>query len=240
MTEEASGQPVEESNVPETTEAVTEGMTDAKAWEVVDGMTEQGTGDAPGNNSGDTLNLTQEQFTERLNRKEESTRTQLLERYKQKYAGIESLDDLDDILEAYGAAEDEERTQIENMERQVGEKDTSIESLASERNDYKGKYESALKLNAVQQALVSSGIRPDRVQRGLANVDTSKLELDEKGAVSGVEEAVKALKDDVSEWFTSNEETQRPGIPIAPNGSGSTGVSYEERMKKSNLNGMRL
>ncbi|WP_273845414.1 hypothetical protein [Rubrobacter calidifluminis] len=152
--------------------------------------------------------------------------------------GVESEDELDEILTAYREAEEEVKDEVERWESRYNELSEKHTELTGRLTDLSSRYERALKSQALQQALLAEGVRPDRVKHAIRHADLSSLEVDENEEVSGIEQAVKSLKEEVPEWFTSKEE--RRGIPPAPQGSGSSKLSHEEKLKRSNLANLRF
>lgn len=175
---------------------------------------------------------------ERASRAQQSKEQELLERYQQKYPNLQNLDEVDELLENYSAAEEEEKSESERVaserDRIAGERDT----FASERDDYKGKYETLLKSQSLQNALIQKGVKPERMDMAIKNADLSNVELSEDGKVSGADKAAEELTKSVPEWFA---DTSRPGVPTSPDGqSGSNKLSDEEKRRMSGLDSMRL
>jgi hypothetical protein len=117
-------------------------------------------------------------------------------------AGVESLDDVFSYVEEYRALEEATASEADKANERY-EKAEAKRKAAEER------YTNTLRTFAFRDALRDSGINPERIPGALRLADLDALEVDEGGGVSGLEDAVAAVREASPEWF-ADAQPERP------------------------------
>lgn len=153
------------------------------------------------------------------------------ERELLKSLGVSDLDSAKAALEAAKAVEDEKKTELQKAQEEAAR-------LREEAETAKAEARSSRISSALDIALRSAGLNPERAAAAMRLVDTSKLAV-EGADVSGLDEAVKELKANAPEWF---------GPRVSPPDASRTTsgpvdfktASAEERDKALEAYGVRL
>jgi hypothetical protein len=126
--------------------------------------------------------------------------------------GAESIDD---VLTAY--TEHQSRREADESAAEKAEKaKTKAEERASAAEE---RYTTTLREFALRDSLRDAGINPERLKGAMRLADTSSLEVDAEGNVTGLDEVVEAVREEAPEFFGA---TERPRVN-APQTNG-TGV----------------
>jgi hypothetical protein len=126
--------------------------------------------------------------------------------------GAESIDD---VLTAY--TEHQSRREAEEGAADKAEKARAkAEERASAAEE---RFTNTLREFALRDSLRDAGINPERLKGAMRLADTSALEVDSEGNVSGLDEVVEAVREEAPEFFGTSE---RPRVN-APQTNG-TGV----------------
>lgn len=176
--------------------------------------------------------LVEQLIADRAKRAESSATSKLLEEL-----GVESVGDAREIIAAYREAEAEVKDEIEHWQDRYEKLEKEHSEATSRLSALEERYQAAIKSHALERALLAAGARRDRLAHAVRHADLSGIKLDEEGNASGMEEVVKALKEEIPEWF---EEEKRPGIPPSPGGTNRSGLSHEEKLARSNLARLRF
>lgn len=138
------------------------------------------------------------------------------------------------LLESLGVSDLEAAKEALRKQREAEEAaKTEAQRLAEERDAAKAQAEAAmqqahetLKSAALQGALRDAGINPERIAAAVRLVDRTSLAV-ENGEVTGVAEAIEALKGESPEWF-------KPPVVGAPDATGGrSGESQRDFSKVS-------
>lgn len=125
-------------------------------------------------------------------------------------AGVESLDDIFSIVEAQKLVEAEMETAADKAEKAK----TKAEERATAAEE---RYTNTLREFALRDSFRDAGINPERLKGAMRLADTSALEVDKDGNVSGLEEVIEAVKTEAPEFF--QETRSRVNAPQT-NGTG--------------------
>ena len=127
--------------------------------------------------------------------------------------GYESADDL--------KAAALEQAQRRESEETAADKAEKAKAKAEERaTAAEERYTNTLREFALRESLRDAGINPERLKGAMRLAETSALEVDKEGNVSGLDEVVEAVREEAPEFFGPQE---KPRVN-APQTNG-TGVS---------------
>lgn len=115
--------------------------------------------------------------------------------------GVDSLDDLNEIVETYRMIESETETEADKA-RQKAEK------LEKKAQEAESRYTSTLKEYALRDAFRDAGINSERLPLALKVADMDALDLD-GNSVTGLEDVVSAVQEASPEWFGTQERAPR-------------------------------
>lgn len=130
--------------------------------------------------------------------------------------GVEKLDDLKGIVEDHRAVQQATESEVEALQRQLNEEKTSREQAISKAN-------ARVISTELRSALRNAGVPEDRLKFALKNADTSEVEVDDEGNVSGLDGVVETLKEEAAFIF-GEPAPQTVGRGSSP-GSGSGGAA---------------
>jgi hypothetical protein len=127
-----------------------------------------------------------------------------------KATGYETVDDLMAAATEYRALQEATETEADKANKRA-------ETYEARFREANARYEGTLRTYAFRDALRDSGINAERIPAALRLADLDKLEIDESGAVSGIEDAVNAVREASPEWFADTQ----PGPRRSPDASGA-------------------
>ena len=139
----------------------------------------------------------------------------------------EELDRLADIRRQQQSETDREREARETAE---AERNTAAE----ERDEAYARLARITQENALRDALSEAEVQPKRLRAALRVADTDLLDIDDEGNVSGLEEAVAAVKEQVPEWFAEPSPDNPPQTPQGSKGKAGS-KSYARQWADSTL-----
>ena len=131
---------------------------------------------------------------------------------------VESVEDIKALVEAYKTIEEETQTEADRAKKDA-------ETFKAERDKLKEERDEALKLadqrliqSELKASLIGEGARKDRLAKLLKEADLSEVEVGEDG-VKNLEPVIKALKEDIPEWFGEDDKPSgsRPSPKPADN-----------------------
>lgn len=132
--------------------------------------------------------------------------SELLER-----TGAESIDDVLSAYEEYQGIQEAVTTEADRANERA-------ERLEKRAKSAEERYTNTLREFALRDSLRDAGINPERLKGAMRLADTSALEVDKDGNVSGLDEVVEAVREEAPEFFGS-QERQRISAPQT-NGTG--------------------
>lgn len=115
--------------------------------------------------------------------------------------GVDSLDDLSEIVETYRMIESETETEAEKTAERIRKAETKAQQAET-------RYTATLKEYALRDAFREAGINAERLPLALKVADMDALDLD-GNSVTGLEDAVKAVQEASPEWFGTQERAPR-------------------------------
>lgn len=148
---------------------------------------------------------------------EPETKVQMIE--KDKYISLsKKFTDAQKELEAYKQKEAESQGKYKELAEEWQSKYTNLEAK--------------WKQSAIQKSLAveAQKLNPANIDAVLRLVDTSSLEIDDEGNVSGVEEALKAVQESVPQLFTVEPPKNAGRDSGSPDGGASSRVYTQEQI----------
>ena len=115
--------------------------------------------------------------------------------------GVDSLDDLSEIVETYRMIESETETEADKAK-------TRAEKAEAKAQQAETRYTATLKEYALRDAFRDAGINAERLPLALKVADMDALDLD-GNSVTGLDDAVKAVQEASPEWFGTQERAPR-------------------------------
>jgi alanyl-tRNA synthetase len=149
------------------------------------------------------------------------------------------FDEVNDAKKNAEALVKERDKQLEDVKKASGDNEElkkQIESLQEANKATKAEYEAKIKQvqvdNAISSALVAAGAKNNAAVKALLK-DLEKAEIGEDGAVKGLAEQIKALKESDAYLFTSTEAGKPAGAkPASGNGGTPNGTITKEQFAK--------
>jgi hypothetical protein len=129
--------------------------------------------------------------------------------------GAESIDDVLSGFSEYQGIQEAVTTEADRANERA-------EKLEARAKTAEERYTNTLREFALRDSLRDAGINPERLKGAMRLADTSALEVDSEGNVSGLDEVVEAVREEAPEFFGASSEA-RPRVN-APQTNG-TGVS---------------
>jgi hypothetical protein len=157
----------------------------------------------------------------------------------------------DEVNEAKKNAEalvKERDKQLEDVKKATGDNEElkkQIETLQEQNKTAKADYEAKIKQmqvdNAVSSALTAAGAKNPATVRALLK-DLEKAEIGEDGAVKGLAEQIKAIKESDAYLFTSAEAGKPAGVTPAASGTQTPTPQsgWEAKLTEARKNGDNL
>lgn len=125
--------------------------------------------------------------------------------------GVDDVEKAKQIIEARKAADDAAKSELQKAQEEN-------ERLKSENTKVSERAHKVLVLAELKGALRDAGINTSRLDGALKLADLDVVKVAESGALTGIEDVVKSVKDASPEWFGT------PGKPFsAPDASGGSG-----------------
>ena len=137
--------------------------------------------------------------------------SELLEKAREVNPDIESIDDVLAGYSEYAGIQEAVTTEADRANERA-------ERLEKRAKSAEERYTNTLREFALRDSLRDAGINPERLKGAMRLADTSALEVDREGNVSGLEEVVEAVREEAPEFFGSTER-QRVSAPQT-NGTG--------------------
>lgn len=123
---------------------------------------------------------------------------------------IDGLDDeLDRLAEIRRNQQSEADREREARETAENERSTA----ARERDEAYAQIAQLTQEKVMRDALSEANLQPNRLKAALRIADTDLLDVDDDGNVSGIEEVVSAVKEQVPEWFSEPAPDNPPETP---------------------------
>lgn len=143
---------------------------------------------------------------------------------KDKYISLsKKFTDAQKELEAYKQKEAESQGKYKELAEEWQSKYTSLEAK--------------WKQSAIQKSLAveAQKLNPANIDAVLRLVDTSSLEIDDEGNVSGVEEALKTVQESVPQLFTVNPPKNAGRDSGSPDGGAGARIYKESELMNSDF-----
>ncbi len=105
--------------------------------------------------------------------------------------------------------EESRQTEVQKATRKLETEQTAHQKTKQELEDAYAHIAQMAQENALRGALTEAGVKPARIKAALRLADMDLLEVDGDGNVSGMEDAVSAIRDESPEWFADSEPPQR-------------------------------
>ena len=140
--------------------------------------------------------------------------SELLEKAREVNPDIESIDDVLAGYSEYAGIQEAVTTEADRANERA-------ERLEKRAKTAEERYTNTLREFALRDSLRDAGINPERLKGAMRLADTSALEVDKEGNVSGLDEVVEAVREEAPEFF--GEGLPKPRVN-APQTNG-TGVS---------------
>ncbi len=151
-----------------------------------------------------------------------------------------SIEEAKQIVSDYKETEREMQTEAERLQAELGTKEQAITTAKQERDAARLELKTERVTRRLENALRAEGIQEKYLSPGLRLADTDALINADEVTDELVKQVVQKVKDDSPVYF-EGPRVERAGVPLSPNGSGGASkLSHEERLKQSNLSGMRL
>lgn len=140
--------------------------------------------------------------------------------------GFEDLDSLKSTVEAHRKAEEESKTEIQRMQ----------EARDSANEELEGAYAHIAQMrqeSALRDALTTAGVNPERIAAALRLADDDKLDVDDKGNVTGVEDAIAAVKESAPEFFGSGSRRAPDASPAGETDASVTEEQFNDMLRRA-------
>lgn len=113
-------------------------------------------------------------------------------------------------------AAENKRTRAKLTELQKAKSDTKPDDIKAEaKREAEAAYKPMIIKTAARAAFAEAGIRPERLDRAVKNLELDGLELASDGTVEGLDDQIQDLKDDTPEWFTAPRRRGAAGVDAA-------------------------
>ena len=152
-------------------------------------------------------------------------------------------------LQAYEQAEEERKqaamSDLERVQSEAEKVKAERETLSGELDEAYAQIARMTEEQEIRGALSEADIKPNRMKAAMRLVDFDSLDVDDDGNITGVKEAIKALKKEAPEFFRGSDDvsgpTNPPGEPPAANQSFGNMSSEEfEKYRQRVLWGERV
>jgi len=129
------------------------------------------------------------------------------------------------------AADQANMTELQKLQSQAKKIQEERDSLEAERDEAYTALARMTEENAVRAALADANLKPARLAAALKLVDFDSLDVDDEGQITGVKEAVKAVKAESPEWFqTANVGNTGAAPGNEPQGKKSVADMTDEEL----------
>lgn len=138
--------------------------------------------------------------------------------------------------------EESQQTEVQKAHKQV-QKAEQERDAANEERDATYAYLAEMKQeDALSKGLLKSGLNPQYINIAIRSANTDLMDIDGDGNVSGVEDAVSAIREESPVWFSDTQEAQPHRAPDASTGRvarygerSDTVKSFNDRLRVQGL-----
>lgn len=139
------------------------------------------------------------------------------------------VDQLDDELDRLANIRRQQQSEADREREARETAETERDTAAQERDDAYSHLARITQENALRDALSEAGAQPKRLRAALRVADADLLDVDGEGNVSGLEEAVAAVKEQVPEWFGEPAPDNPPPTPDGKSNKSGTNLFSKTR-----------
>lgn len=148
-------------------------------------------------------------YVERL-RKENAERRQREKEAREELSRIKA--------EAEKAEEERKQaamSELEKVQSKVEKLTSDYEAKDTELNEAYARIARMTEEQEVSRALTKAGLNPQRMNIAMRSIDFDSLDVDDEGAITGVDEAIKVVKKESPEWFKGASSIGGPSNPAS-------------------------
>jgi len=115
--------------------------------------------------------------------------------------GMESTDDLQSVVQERRQAQEAQATEAEKLHKNFEKADKERTSLKEELENAYTHIAQITQERALSNAFIEAGVTPEKMKVALKLADTDSLDIDDNGEVTGIEDAVQAVREELPDIF---------------------------------------
>jgi len=115
--------------------------------------------------------------------------------------GMESTDDLQSVVQERRQAQEAQATEAEKLHKNFEKADKERTSLKEELENAYSHIAQITQERALSNAFIEAGVLPEKMKVALKYADTDSLDVDDNGEVTGIDDVVEEVREDLPDIF---------------------------------------